>query len=119
MSRTKAVLPAIGVLLIIAIVFWTIDETAFHPVWIVTGIFAGFLLVTTFLLGKTLNRKYLCDISIIAILVLIGFTFFLRRILFGYYGFLLGFLITIFIALVGISVYKRRIVDWSDLANVQ
>ena len=117
MSRKETVLPSVTVLLVLSLIAWFFDETGFHKNWIMYGLLTGFLLIIVLLLGKIVNQKYVCAIPIVFSFILIGFTFLLKRILPGYYGFLFGLLIVYFIFLVSISIYKRKLVDWNDITN--
>lgn len=117
MSRTEAVLPSVTLLLVLSLITWFFDETGFHMNWILPGLIVGVLLIALLVTGKIAKQKYVCDIAIVASLMLIGFTFLLRRIFWGYDGFSLGFLTAYFVFLVSISIYRRRLVDWNDLTN--
>ena len=83
--------------------------------YIIYGYILGTAMSIVFVIAKRLHLSIICRATLHISLVLIGGTFIFRRLMPGYWNFLVGLWLAFASSMVAASWHKRRWLEWYDL----
>ena len=117
-SMRKAIESPLGNVLIFetftaAIVLFFDSETVIRCM--IYGYTLGITISIVFVIAKQLHLSMVCSAVFYISLVLIGGTFIFRRLIPGYWNFLLGLWLAFASSIIAASWHKRRWIEWGDL----